>query len=122
VRVVAYEGDAASASAIRRALSGSRVEITTRDLVRQPLTVKELSAAAIVLNPPYAGASLQMPAIAASGAGRVIMVSCNPQTLARDAAVLHAAGYTLAAATPIDQFLWSAHVETVAVFDIGNTR
>jgi 23S rRNA (uracil1939-C5)-methyltransferase len=123
VRVVAYEGDAASAAAIRRALSGSRVEITTRDLVRQPLTVKELSgAAAIVLNPPYAGASLQMPSIAASGAGRVIMVSCNPQTLARDAAVLHAAGYTLHAATPIDQFLWSAHVETVAVFDIGNTR
>jgi 23S rRNA (uracil1939-C5)-methyltransferase len=123
VRVVAYEGDAASAAAIRRAMSGSRVEITTRDLVRQPLTVKELSgAAAIVLNPPYAGASLQMPAIAASGAGRVVMVSCNPQTLARDAAVLHAAGYTLHAATPIDQFLWSAHVETVAVFDIGNTR
>jgi len=122
-RVVAYEGDAASAAAIRRALSGSRVEISTRDLVRQPLTVKELSgAAAVVLNPPYAGASLQMPAIAASGAPRVIMVSCNPQTLARDAAGLHAAGYTLAAATPIDQFLWSAHVETVAVFAIGEKR
>jgi 23S rRNA (uracil1939-C5)-methyltransferase len=117
MRVVAYEGDAASAAAIRRALSASRIEITTRDLVRQPLTVKELSGAnAIVLNPPYAGASLQMPAIAASGVPRVIMVSCNPQTLARDAAILHAAGYTLQSATPIDQFLWSAHVETVCVF------
>jgi 23S rRNA (uracil1939-C5)-methyltransferase len=123
LRVVAYEGDAASAAAIRRALSASRIEITTRDLVRQPLTIKELSgAAAIVLDPPYAGASLQMPAIAASGVPRVIMVSCNPQTLARDAAVLHAGGYTLHAATPIDQFLWSAHVETVAVFDTARKR
>jgi len=123
MRVVAYEGDAASAAAIRRALSASRLDITTRDLVRQPLTVKELSgAAAIVLNPPYAGASLQMPAIAGSGAARVIMVSCNPQALARDSAVLHAAGYTLQAATPIDQFLWSAHVETVAVFEIADKK
>jgi 23S rRNA (uracil1939-C5)-methyltransferase len=119
MRVIAYEGDATSAAAIRRALSGSRVEISTRDLVRQPLTVKELSgAAAIVLNPPYAGASLQMPAIAASGVPRVIMVSCNPKTLGRDAAVLHTEGYTLHAATPIDQFLWSAHVESVCVFSL----
>jgi 23S rRNA (uracil1939-C5)-methyltransferase len=117
MRVVAYEGDAPSAAAVRRALSASRVEITTRDLVRQPLTAKEFfGAAVIVLDPPYTGASVQMPAIATSGVHRVIVVSCNPQALARDSTVLHTAGYTLHAATPIDQFLWSAHVETVAVF------
>ncbi len=119
LRVVAYEGDAASAAAIRRAMSGSRVEITTRDLVRQPLAARDLSgAAAIVLDPPYAGASLQMPAIAASGVPRVIVVSCNPHALAKDAVPLYTAGYRLHAATPIDQFLWSAHVESVSVFTL----
>ncbi len=118
LRVVAYEGDALAAAAMRRALSGTRVEITHRDLARQPLSAKELSgAAAIVLDPPYTGAPLQMPAIAASGAPRVIYVSCNPAMLSRDAASLAQAGYTLVQATPIDQFLWSAHVETVAVFE-----
>jgi 23S rRNA (uracil1939-C5)-methyltransferase len=117
LRVVAYEGDAASVAAVRRAMSGSRVEITARDLVRQPLSAKELAgASAIVLDPPYAGASMQMPAIAASGVERVIMVSCNPQALAKDAAVLKSGGYELLAATPIDQFLWSPHVESVSVF------
>jgi len=46
----------------------------------------------------------------------IIYVSCNPAALTRDAAVLRAAGYALAMATPIDQFLWSAQVESVAVF------
>ena len=119
LRVVAYEGDAPSAAAIRRALSGSRVEITTRDLVRQPLSAKELAgASAIVLDPPYAGAAMQMPGIAASGVPRVIMVSCNPAALAVDAAVLRAKGYRLISTTPIDQFLWSAHVESVSVFEV----
>jgi 23S rRNA (uracil1939-C5)-methyltransferase len=117
LRVVAYEGDASSVAAVRRAMSGSRVDITARDLVRQPLTAKELAgASAIVLDPPYAGASMQMPAIAASGVERVIMVSCNPQTLAKDAAMLKSRGYGLVGATPIDQFLWSPHVESVSVF------
>jgi 23S rRNA (uracil1939-C5)-methyltransferase len=119
LRVLAYEGDAPSAAAMRRALSGSRVEITTRDLVRQPLGVKELAgASAVVLDPPYAGAAMQMPAVAASGVPRVIMVSCNPAALAADAAVLCATGYRLIQATPIDQFLWSAHVESVSVFGL----
>jgi 23S rRNA (uracil1939-C5)-methyltransferase len=117
LRVIAYEGDAASVAAVRRAMSGSRVDIALRDLVRQPLAVKEFAgASAIVLDPPYAGASMQMPAIAASGVERVIMVSCNPQALAKDAAVLKSRGYALVGATPIDQFLWSPHVESVSVF------
>jgi 23S rRNA (uracil1939-C5)-methyltransferase len=118
LRVLAFEGDAAAASAVRRAQAGSRVEMTQRDLVRQPLSAKELSGAAVViLDPPYAGASLQMPLIAASDVKRVIYVSCNPGALARDAALLSAAGFVLISATPIDQFLWSAHVECVAVFE-----
>jgi 23S rRNA (uracil1939-C5)-methyltransferase len=46
----------------------------------------------------------------------VIYVSCHPAALARDAAVLQAAGYRLLSAAPIDQFLWSARLESVCVF------
>ncbi len=118
VRVQAFEGDAHAAAALRRAQSGSRVEATQRDLARQPLSAKEMSgAAAVVLDPPYAGAAIQVPQLAASDVGRVIYVSCNPGVLARDAATLAQAGFSLTQLTVIDQFLWSAQVEAVAVLD-----
>ncbi len=117
LRVQAYEGDAPAAASVRRAQSGTRVEMTQRDLARQPLSAKELSGAAmVVLDPPYAGAPAQMAQIAASAVPVVAYVSCNPVALARDAALLAQAGYRLVAATPVDQFLWSAQVECVAVF------
>ena len=118
LRVQAFEGDADAAAALRRAQSGTRVEAIHRDLARQPLSAKELSGAAVViLDPPYAGAAMQMPQIAASDVKRVIYVSCNPAVLARDALPLVQAGFSIVQATPIDQFLWSAQVECVAVFD-----
>ncbi len=116
-RIVAFEGDPAAYAALRRAAAGRRVDPVLRDLARQPLTAKEMAgAAAIVLDPPYAGAVAQMPAIAASGVPRVIYVSCNPGALARDARALHTAGYHVLRATPVDQFLWSAAIESVVVF------
>ena len=50
---------------------------------------------------------------------RQIYVSCDPMSLGRDAAVLRNAGYRLEKVTPIDQFLWSARLEAVAVFRVG---
>ena len=58
-----------------------------------------------------------MPGIAASGVERVIYVSCNPVALARDARTLREGSYTAVMATPVDQFLWSAQVESVTVFE-----
>lgn len=116
-RVDAFEGDAAACAALRRAAGGTRITVTQRDLARQPLAAAEFAgSSAVVLDPPYAGAAMQMPLIAAARVPRVIYVSCNPAALARDAGVLHAAGYARAAATPIDQFLWSSRVESVTVF------
>ena len=100
-RVLAYEGNADAHAALRGAIAGRRVEAIQRDLARQPLAAKELGGAvAIVLDPPFAGAAAQMPAIATSGVGRVIYVSCNPAALARDARVLRDAGYAHSARPP----------------------
>jgi 23S rRNA (uracil1939-C5)-methyltransferase len=93
--------------------------ITTRyrDLAGEPLSVKELEVYdTVVLDPPRAGARAQCEALAKSKVQTVIMVSCNPQSLARDAGVLIDGGFKIKTVTPIDQFLWSAHVESVAVF------
>jgi 23S rRNA (uracil1939-C5)-methyltransferase len=42
------------------------------------------------------------------------MVSCNPATFARDLAILMSGGFTIRRITPVDQFLWSSHLEVVA--------
>ena len=122
-RVTAYEGDAGAHAALRRAVTGRPIEALHRDLARQPLSAKELSGASvIVLDPPYTGALAQMGAIAGSGAERVIYVSCNPGALARDSKLLHGAGYRVTQCTPVDQFLWSAAVESVTVFTRTSAR
>lgn len=120
-RVSAYEGDAAAIAGLRQAAGrgglGGKVEGAARDLARQPLTEAELAPfAVVVLDPPHAGALAQMARLAASAVKRVIYVSCNPVALGRDAAMLRGAGFKLLSATPIDQFLWSARLESVCVF------
>ncbi len=122
-RVAAWEGDAASATALRTAANNAalagRVEVIHRDLTRQPLQPNELSKfTAVVLDPPYAGAAIQISQIAVAKVPVVIYVSCNPATLARDARTLRNAGYRLTAAQPIDQFLWSEELESVCTFVI----
>ena len=52
---------------------------------------------------------------------KIAYVSCNPATLARDCAILTKGGYTLERVTPIDQFLYSTHVEAVALLSKPKT-
>ena len=88
-----------------------------RDLFRRPLTPFDLKGCdAIVFDPPRAGAIEQTAQIADTMASVVVGVSCNPQTFARDARVLIDKGFRLETVTPVDQFLWSAHVELVGIF------
>jgi len=118
-RVAAFEGDAAAVAALSAAAgrSGAKVAATRRDLVRQPLTVAELAAfAAVVLDPPHAGAAEQAALLARSQVPVVVYVSCNPAALSRDARAFAQAGWQLAAATPIDQFVHSAQLEAVVAF------
>lgn len=126
IRVLAVEGDEALVAACHTAINQAglmgRVEVRRRDLARQPFQVKELAAfSAVVLDPPHAGAAAQMPLIAAAQVGTVVYVSCDPVSLGRDAGMLRAAGYRLEKVTPIDQFLWSARLESVAVFRVGRS-
>ena len=71
---------------------------------------------AVVFDPPRAGAEAQAAQIAQSAAARAVGVSCNPATFARDARILVDGGFTLQRVLPVDQFLWSPHVELVGVF------
>lgn len=71
-----------------------------------------------LLDPPRSGAAEVLPALAATGARRIVYVSCGPATLARDAGLLvNGHGYRLTAAGVMDMFPHTAHVESMAVFD-----
>lgn len=93
------------------------IEGHARDLARRPMLSTEMAKMdAVVFDPPRAGALEQSQQIAASKVARVVGVSCNPQTFARDARVLVDAGFVLERVLPVDQFLWSPHIELVGVF------
>jgi len=120
-RVTAADNDADAILALRRAAAGAKglkpFAAQVRDLFRSPLVPTELKQFdAVVFDPPRQGAEAQARELAASIVPVVVAVSCNPTTFARDACILVGGGYRLARVTPVDQFLYSAHVEVVACF------
>ena len=93
------------------------VLVEARDLSRRPFSAEELAGCdAAVIDPPRAGASHQHQALAHARLERVAGVSCNPATFARDAKILIDGGFKLERVLPVDQFLWSPHIELVGVF------
>ena len=118
-KVLAVEGDRAAHLAGQAAarMNGMQVHSLHRDLFRNPLRPEELNRFdAVVLDPPRAGAREQVALIADSTVARVVYVSCNPSSWARDAARLVAGGYRLAELRPVGQFRWSTHVELASLF------
>ncbi|MCO5144683.1 MAG: class I SAM-dependent RNA methyltransferase [Aquamicrobium sp.] len=126
--VHAVEGDMAALAALDRAFRFGqglkKVTVEKRDLFVRPLTFKELDAsfAGLVFDPPRAGAEAQAAQIARSQVRLVAAVSCNPLTLARDLSILIAGGYQLKRVVPVDQFLWSPHLEAVALLEKPKKR
>ncbi len=119
--VAAFDSDAAAIDALltaqRHAPGLKPITATRRDLFRDPLSAKEMSVFdAVVFDPPRAGAEAQARMLAGSKIRDVVAVSCNPQSFARDAAILVAGGYRIEKLTPVDQFSWSHHVEIVGHF------
>jgi 23S rRNA (uracil1939-C5)-methyltransferase len=126
-RVRAFDNDAAAVTALQQAAKSTQglkpIETQVRDLFRSPLRADELKAfGAMVLDPPRQGAEAQAHTLAASAVPTIIAVSCNPTTLARDARILADGGYRLVRVTPLDQFLYSTHVEAVALFQRTDDR
>lgn len=126
-RVHAVEGEATALAALdeaaRRMQGLKPVVAEKRDLFRRPLTAKELAPFdGLVFDPPRAGAEFQSEQIARSSVRRVAAVSCNPGTLARDLAILVQGGYRIVRVVPVDQFLWTAHVEVVALLEKPRKR
>lgn len=120
--VHAVEGEEAAIKALGRAAkrtSGIK-QVTTevRDLFRKPLDWKDLKRFdAAVIDPPRAGAETQTRELATSSLERIAMVSCSATTFARDLKTLTVAGWRVLRITPVDQFIWSPHIEIVAALE-----
>ena len=119
--VLAVDSSASAIAALKAAVASAPglkpITAEARDLVRRPVLAMELARIdAVVLDPPRAGAAEQVGEIGRSTTPRVAYVSCNPATFARDAHTLADAGFTLDRVLPVDQFLWSPHIEVVGIF------
>jgi len=123
-QTAAVQAADASAPAVRALLQAigsapglKAITAEARDLARRPLLAMEMKKLdAVVFDPPRAGAAEQAREIAASKVPLAVGVSCNAASFARDARILADAGFVLSKVHPIDQFLWSPHVELVGVF------
>ncbi len=123
-QIVAVEGDAGLIQRAREnALANGidNVEYHVANLMENLDNMPWLKKDAynkVLLDPPRSGAREVLPYIAASGARRIVYVSCHPGTLARDAGELvHEYGYHLHAAGVMDMFPHTAHVESIALFE-----
>ena len=119
-RVVAVEAsrDAHLACLMAARRYDKPVRALHRDLFRNPLQSDELrDFDAVLLDPPRAGAREQIDRLAESPVHRIIYISCNPSSWARDAKRLNDGGYTLRQVRAVGQFRWSIHTELTSLFE-----
>lgn len=126
-RVSAFDSDAAAIKSLRAGARNNQglkpIDATQRDLFREPLSRRELKDFdAVLINPPRAGAEAQCQRLAQSDIPTLVMVACDAVTLARDAKTLVNGGYKLTTVVPIDQFVFSEHLEAVAIFKTPKRR
>ena len=115
--VTAVEGSGFALRDLRRNLETARryAEVVAGDAAHSLGNIGRFDT--VLVDPPRAGlATPDIGGIAATGASRVVYVSCDPATLARDARALCESGYRLVSAVPVDLFPQTYHVETVALF------
>lgn len=121
--VTGVEGDAALIDAARSNAERNGLDNVTLDVADLSAELAALPWAreafdAVLIDPPRSGALEVLPLVAGTGANRLVYVSCNPATLARDAGELvRHHGFTLSAAGIADMFPHTAHVESIALFE-----
>jgi len=121
-RVCAWDSEGPAIEALTRA-AGRRTDLLPvraqrRDLFRRPLEPDELEDfAAVIVDPPRAGAPQQMRCLGRSAVRHIVYVSCNPKSFARDVRLLAADGYRLAELQLVDQFAYSPHIELVGTLE-----
>jgi len=118
VHAVELEADHLAALAVGAKTPGLKpVTVEKRNLFKRPLSESELEAFdGVCLDPPRAGALEQAKMLARSSVKRIAYVSCDAESFARDANVLIGGGYSLMRVLPVDQFLWSNHIELAGKF------
>ena len=122
-KVLAVEAARDAHQACKSAAGRAQLPIHSlhRDLFRNPLLAEELDRFdAVVLDPPRAGARDQIERLAGSTVAKVVYISCNPSSWAKDARTLVDAGYRLKELRPVGQFRWSTHVELASLFVRGD--
>ena len=88
-----------------------------RDLFRNPLIASEFDGIdLVIMDPPRAGAKEQTKELAKSSVKKIIMISCNPISAARDSKILIDSGWRLSKAVGVDQFIYTNHTEIMCIF------
>lgn len=114
-QLVAVESWAPSVALLRRNTGELKVQV--HEVTAEKMLARGASFDLVVLDPPREGAKGLAPLIAATGAGRVIYVSCDAMTLSRDARALAEHGYKPTKATALDMMPQTHHGELVVAFD-----
>ncbi|MRN56388.1 23S rRNA (uracil(1939)-C(5))-methyltransferase RlmD [Paenibacillus monticola] len=122
VEIVPEAIDDARANALLNGMGNVVFEVGASEDVIPNWKEQGITADVIVVDPPRKGCDPRLlETILAMKPERVVYVSCNPSTLARDLRVLEDGGYRTVEVTPVDMFPWTVHVESVALLVKGGT-
>ncbi|HZS38298.1 MAG TPA: TRAM domain-containing protein [Polyangia bacterium] len=122
-RVTAVEGDRAAAArlgdALRAGAPPGNFTVRAEAAEQAVATLAKQGARfdVVVLDPPRSGAAAAVEGIAALAPARIVYVSCDPMTLARDVARLGELGYSAVRAQPLDMMPHTSHVEVVCTLE-----
>ncbi len=110
--------DGPATAALSKAIKDKpNARVLERNLIREPFTAPECDAFdAVIFDPPRGGAKAQAIHLAKSGVPNIVAISCDAASFMRDAKILVNGGYKLKSILPVDQFLWSTHIELAAHF------
>jgi 23S rRNA (uracil1939-C5)-methyltransferase len=116
---VAVEGDAAAVARLREKVRHPHWELSAEPVARavERLLRLQQQFEVVVLDPPRAGAAEAIAGVARLGAARLVYVSCDPMTLARDVQALMPLGYRARQAWPVDMMPHTFHVEVVCLIE-----